>query len=145
VSALILPFQAELEHRTPKSRYRRTSRKGFTKQLAQIERRQARIRRLSEQLAGNSKAGLEMIPHNPDEHYNVAKSQNHPVNITQFVQKHAGDPAIVVGLPILPGVLVTYQLSELCRKTQETLITAHPGCVGSREIFVSGSSRNPST
>jgi hypothetical protein len=93
---LIGSFQSELEHRTAKSRYRRTSRKAFTKQLAQIERRQTRIRRLSERLPGAKINGLEKTPHNPDEHYNVGQSQNHPINITQFVQKHAGDPATAV-------------------------------------------------
>jgi hypothetical protein len=38
----------------------------------------------------------ERVPHNLDERYNIAKSQNNPVNITQFVQKHAGDPAVEV-------------------------------------------------
>ena len=93
---LILLYQAELEHHTPKSRYRHTSRKNFTKQLAQIECRQARIRRLHGRLARTKKNDSEITPHNPDEHYNVAKTQNHPVNITQFVQKHAGDPATAV-------------------------------------------------
>lgn len=38
--------QGELEHRSPKSRYTCTDRKGFIKQLTVIERRQARIRRI---------------------------------------------------------------------------------------------------
>jgi hypothetical protein len=91
--SLISPLQAELEHRTAKSRYRRTSRKDFMKQLAQIERRQARIRRVHGKLP---EAKPEVTPHNPEEPYNIAKSQNNPVNVTQFVQKHAGDPATAV-------------------------------------------------
>jgi hypothetical protein len=38
--------QGELEHRTPKARYKRTSRKAAIKQLTQIEQRQERIRRI---------------------------------------------------------------------------------------------------
>ncbi|KAG6830763.1 hypothetical protein H0H92_014844 [Tricholoma furcatifolium] len=38
--------QGELEHRWPKGNYRRTSKKDYQKQLAQIERRQARLRRI---------------------------------------------------------------------------------------------------
>ncbi|KAG6825349.1 hypothetical protein H0H92_004011 [Tricholoma furcatifolium] len=41
----------ELEHRWPKGNYRRTSKKDYQKQLAQIERRQARLRRI--QTAGD--------------------------------------------------------------------------------------------
>jgi hypothetical protein len=41
---LIFYLKGELEHRSPKARYTRTSRKGFIKQMTQIERRQARIR-----------------------------------------------------------------------------------------------------
>jgi hypothetical protein len=61
-----------------------------------MERRQARICCVGERLPGAKANGLEKTPHRPDEHYNVAKSQNHPINITQFVQKHAGDPATAV-------------------------------------------------
>jgi hypothetical protein len=42
--------QGELEHRTRKARYRRTDRKNFQKQLAQIERRTARLRRIRARL-----------------------------------------------------------------------------------------------
>ena len=42
--------QSELEHRIPKSRYKRTSRKKFIKQLTEIEWRQARLRRIRQKL-----------------------------------------------------------------------------------------------
>jgi hypothetical protein len=89
-------FKGELEHRRPKARYLRTSRKNFTKQLAQIERRQARIRRIREQLVRTGRFSSEIVASAPDVRYNMAKSQNYPVALTQFVQKHAGDPATVV-------------------------------------------------
>jgi hypothetical protein len=96
---LISSHQAELEHRTPKSRYARTSKKDFTKQMAQIERRQARIRRVRQKLAKKVKAASEAVPDIPDKPYNIGKCQNHPVNITQFIQQHVDDPAVKVSHP----------------------------------------------
>jgi hypothetical protein len=94
---LLTVYQSELHHRTPKSRYTRTSRKSFVKQLAQIERRQARIRRLCEKLLKSGTLASETVPCISDEPYNIGKSQNHPVNVTQLLRKHAEDPAIKVG------------------------------------------------
>ncbi|KAI0055213.1 hypothetical protein BV25DRAFT_1815943, partial [Artomyces pyxidatus] len=68
---------AELEHHTSKIRYARTSRKGFVKQMAQIERRI-----------------IEDIPSVPQEHYNVGVSENYPVNVTLFQQENSNDPAV---------------------------------------------------
>ncbi len=48
----------ELEHRSPKSRYLRTSRKGFETQLGSIERRLARIRRIRQKLSSSSHVTL---------------------------------------------------------------------------------------
>ncbi len=50
--------QMELEHRSPKSRYRRTSHKQFEKQLGHIERRQARIRRIRQKLNASGKTRI---------------------------------------------------------------------------------------
>jgi hypothetical protein len=95
VHPLILP-QAELEHRNPKSRYTRTSRKGFLKQLTQIERRQARIRRIREELVKANKLPQETLASDPEVPYNIGKSQNLPVDLTPFLQAHADDPATKV-------------------------------------------------
>jgi hypothetical protein len=38
----------------------------------------------------------EVVPRVFEEPYNIGKSQNLPINIVQFVQKHAGDPAVKV-------------------------------------------------
>jgi hypothetical protein len=43
--------QGELEHRRPKAWHLRTDRKAFVKQMTQIERRQARIRRIKHKLS----------------------------------------------------------------------------------------------
>ena len=95
VHPLILP-QAELEHRNPKSRYTRTSRKGFLKQLTQIERRQARIRRIREELLTANKLPQETLASDPEVPYNIGKSQNYPVDLTPFLQAHPDDPATKV-------------------------------------------------
>jgi hypothetical protein len=88
--------QAELEHRNPKSRYARTSKKGFLKQLTQIDRRQARIRRLREELVRANKLPQEALASDPEAPYNIGKSQNHSVDLTQFLQANTDDPATKV-------------------------------------------------
>ncbi|KJA26033.1 hypothetical protein HYPSUDRAFT_105527, partial [Hypholoma sublateritium FD-334 SS-4] len=54
----------ELEHRSPKSQYLRTSRKDFESQISRIERRQARIR-----------------PELPTSNYHIGKTQNHALDL----------------------------------------------------------------
>jgi hypothetical protein len=88
--------QGELEHRTPKARYTRTSRKDFIKQLTQIERRQARIRRIRERCQKEGRSTSEKVASTVDSHHVIAKSQNHPESIPIFLQKNAGDPAVKV-------------------------------------------------
>ncbi|KJA26291.1 hypothetical protein HYPSUDRAFT_133110, partial [Hypholoma sublateritium FD-334 SS-4] len=60
----------ELEHRSPKSRYLRTSRKDFESQLSRIERRQARIR-----------------PELPGLDYHIGKTQNHALDIGSLARE----------------------------------------------------------
>lgn len=89
--------QGELEHRTPKATYSRTSRKGFLKQMTQIERRQARIRHIRERLnAAGTPAETDAGASSPTARYHVGKTQNQPEHIIAFVQKNAGDPAVKV-------------------------------------------------
>jgi hypothetical protein len=94
---ICFPQQGELEHRSAKSRYTRTSRKGFLRQLAQIERRQARIRRIREKHQAGDRPVNQFNPGSPNEHHNIGNSQNQPENIPLFLRKHSGDPAIAVG------------------------------------------------
>jgi hypothetical protein len=78
----------------------RTSRKGFLKQITQIERRQARIRRIR---ARFQKAGNVLdkdIATSPEAHHVIGVSQNFPENIPIFLQKNTRDPAIKVMRPI---------------------------------------------
>jgi hypothetical protein len=88
--------QGELEHRAPKARYKRTDRhpKRFIKQLAQIERRQARIRRIRARTA--SHRPREHVASTPHEHHHISVSQNDHEHIGTFLRDNTGDPAIQV-------------------------------------------------
>lgn len=88
--------QGELEHRTPKARYRRTVHKHFVKQLAQIERRATRLRRIRARLVKDGRLRTEQVASTPEEHHHIAASQNEYVHIGYFLQRHSGDPAIEV-------------------------------------------------
>lgn len=93
-----------MEHRTPKTRYSRTSKKGFLKQITQIERRQARIRRIRTRLDLDRSAKPVFEAEtgtSSNDRYHIGKTQNHPENIISFVQKHTGDPAVKVSLLLL--------------------------------------------
>lgn len=66
--------------------------------MTQIERRQARIRRIRQHLDANGKpkatpADEAMLPNAP---YHIGKSQNEPEHIISFIQENAGDPAVKV-------------------------------------------------
>jgi hypothetical protein len=64
--------------------------------MAQIERRQTRIRRIREQYRKAGKITHEEVPTLPDSHHVIGKSQNHPEHISLFLQKYSGDPAVQV-------------------------------------------------
>jgi hypothetical protein len=88
--------QGELEHRSPKAWYTRTSRKHFIKQLTKIERRRARLRRIRARHQTAGKLRDEEVPITPEAHHTIGKSQNYPENIPLFLQKYVGDPAVKV-------------------------------------------------
>lgn len=93
-------LQMELEHKSPKARYRRTSRKCFEKQLGNIERRQARIRRIRQRLNSSTKIhdvlthekGLESSTSS----YHIGNTQNHPVNLEAIARQAEDDYAAKV-------------------------------------------------
>jgi hypothetical protein len=89
-------LQGELEHRSPKARFSRTDKKSFIKQMAQIERRQARLRRIRRQLPTHMIKQREPVVKSPEEHHHIGFSQNNHEHIGTFLQKHTGDPAIQV-------------------------------------------------
>lgn len=86
----------------------RTSRKGITRQMTQIERRQARIRRIRSYLEQTHAQAVEHHDDSdlepdaqtsmfePKARYHIGKSQNNPEHIIPFVQKNERDPAIKV-------------------------------------------------
>lgn len=83
--------QGELEHRTSKSRFARTSRRSYVPQMASIERRQARIHRIRIKRAALHLA--DPVLNKPDEHHVIGESQNFPEELTKFVQSNLEDPA----------------------------------------------------
>lgn len=90
-------FQGELEHRTPKNRFVRTSGKAFVMQMTRIERREARIRRIRAKLFKGMKHGNEaLVPPAPEAHHHIGTSQNSYQHIGSFLRDHSGDPAIKV-------------------------------------------------
>jgi hypothetical protein len=95
--------QSELEHRTPKSHYTRTSRKNFEKQLSQIERRQARIRRIRQRINEIRKIDLQpdKRPDSSAIRYHIGKSQNNPIILGSFLRENRSDPALQVCFPRL--------------------------------------------
>jgi len=94
----LIHMKGELEHRSSKARYARTSRKGFIRQMTQIERRQARIRRIraSHRRVGNSSD--KDNARSPEVHHIIGKSQNFHENIPLFLEKNRHDPAVKVTL-----------------------------------------------
>lgn len=98
ITMLSFVLQGELEHRTAKARYHRTDKRDFIKQMAQLERRQERIRRIQAQSLGegNGNSPCERVATNPDAHYCIGKSEDYPEHIGLFVNKNHGDPAVQV-------------------------------------------------
>ena len=94
-SNLMQIIQGELEHRTSKARYRRTDRKKFVRALTQIERREARLRRIRARHPRDDEEA-ERAPNTLHQHHHVGNSQNKHEHIGTFLRRHFGDPAIKV-------------------------------------------------
>ena len=90
-------WQGELEHRVGKSRFTRTSRKVFIPQLASIERRQERIRRIRAKMTATQAYRQDPVPNQPDIHHVIGRSQNFPENMLLFQSRNSDDPAVKVG------------------------------------------------
>ena len=65
-------------------------------QLARIERREARLRRIRAKLASAGESQGEPVERTPQEHHHIGVSQSHHEHIGSFLAKHTGDPAIKV-------------------------------------------------
>ncbi|KIM63185.1 hypothetical protein SCLCIDRAFT_1174655 [Scleroderma citrinum Foug A] len=79
------------EHRTSKRRFPQTNKRNFMPQLASIEQRQTHIRQIRTEIETQKK--LDPVPDVPDQHHIIGKTQNFPVDIVPFVQRHSNDPA----------------------------------------------------
>jgi hypothetical protein len=63
--------------------------------MTQIERRQARIRRIQHKMTSKTPRD-KSIALTPDAHYQIGLSENCHEHIPSFLQAHKGDPAIQV-------------------------------------------------
>lgn len=127
---LISLYKGELEHRTAKARYRRTNRKEYIKQVAQIERRQARLRRIREHTTAANKADNLSVRqfNNPETHHTIGRTENLPFQIGSFIQSYHGDPAIQVKVTLeFLSALPNQQGSilGLCSKIEEAPTASH--------------------
>lgn len=90
-------YKGELEHRMPKGRYRRTDRRRFVRQLTQIERRQARLRRIKQhQQRQASRSEVNETVFDPKLHHHIGQSEKIYDDFGQYLRNHAKDPAIKV-------------------------------------------------
>ena len=100
--------QGELEHRKLKARYKRTDKNKYTQQLARMERREARLRRIRARLSSNPQCD-EKVALSPHEHHHIGVSQNRYEHIGLFLKKTAGDPATKVSIAAqVKEILVTF-------------------------------------
>jgi hypothetical protein len=112
----------------------RTSRKDFLRQLTRIERRQTRIRRIRDRLPADT------VGCSPEARYHIGKAENKSENIGRFLQKHTGDPAVMVRLAfltlILDVLIVRSLLTEFRAQAQEPPPSTHSEGVGARGYHV---------
>jgi len=92
---MLLLLQGELEHRAAKAMYKRTSKKDFVRQMARLERRQTRIRRIHQMTKVSEN---ECPPSTLEAHHHIGVSEARARRFGPFLQSHHGDPAIVVRL-----------------------------------------------
>ena len=124
---MVIIKQIELEHRSPKSRYLRTNRKNFEKQMGNIERRQSRIRKIRQKLDNSNRnhevssdektsklvssdekkpksaSSDDKKPKSGASDYHIGKTQNRPLNLRVFADERCYDPAAKV-CQLMPSV-----------------------------------------
>jgi hypothetical protein len=101
-----------------KSRYKRTNKKGFVQQLARIERRQARIRRIRSKMQEKN-ITAEDIPRKPEAHHEIGTSENFKQHLGSFLEEHSSNPAALVSLSWLGLTCACADdLTELCVETE---------------------------
>jgi hypothetical protein len=121
-------LQGELSHRNPKASYVRTNKKKYEKQLAQIERRHARIRRIRQKFPDRSMTNEDMA--SIDDRYEIGSTEKFPEYIPQFLNKNAGDPAIKAKTSrhiLTPYSLLISSFTGLLATTEDPSSTACSG------------------
>jgi len=104
---IICGCQSELEHRTSKTRFSRSSGRLIPLQLSKIEQRQRRLRAIREKLRRPLNQTNEGdVANDPEVQYNIGKTQNVPVHVPTFSQKNDGDPAVKASDLVLPIIFV---------------------------------------
>lgn len=67
--------------------------------MAQIERRQACLRKMRSKLGKPKNPAIhDSVALDPQSHHHIGKSENEPEHIGTFLKMHQGDPAIMVQL-----------------------------------------------
>lgn len=79
----------------PKTRYKRTDKKLFIRQLTRIERREAHLRRLKRKLFPTKQP--ETLDRSGEKHHHIGISESQYEDIGTFLQSRSGDPAVKVG------------------------------------------------
>jgi len=93
--------------------------------LTQIERHQARIRRIHARHQKTGRPQSEDVPTAPKAHHVIGKSQNHPESIPLFLRNNAGDPAIKVMASVLNFQNPDIFASGLCTETEGPYTPTH--------------------
>lgn len=120
---MTLNTQTELEHRNPKSLYTRTSRKQFEKQLAKMERMQARVRRIRRKVDQARESELQPdedpVPESLAVKYHIGKTQNNPIDLGPFLHEYRDDPAVSVVLLLnYPFISLSVSSSGFCAEPE---------------------------
>ena len=100
-------LKGESEHKLSKSRYHRTSSKDVACALTKVERRQRTIRTIRNSLSPSfllsfrrrapARKERKIDPMlSPKMQYNIGESENSPVDISAFLSRNHGDPAVHV-------------------------------------------------
>ncbi|KAF6758419.1 hypothetical protein DFP72DRAFT_1065105 [Ephemerocybe angulata] len=113
---------SERLHRFPKGRYSRTNKKNVPRQLSSIQTRQARIKKLRNQLTPDADEGAlgRWTQWGPGlgGRYFIGKSQNHPVAIWRFVSLNGNDLAVKNFVPKLKQHLLPRVVDQLLHEAR---------------------------
>ncbi|KAJ3530305.1 hypothetical protein NMY22_g8628 [Coprinellus aureogranulatus] len=109
-------------HRVSKARYKKTNKKDIHHQLSRLQARQARLKRLKNQIdppEDEMTGDVDDAPRAPgSQWYFIGKSQNYPVIMTHFIRTHEGDWAVKGFLPRLKSHLYPRLIDELLREAR---------------------------